>query len=312
MKPLALLRVFLLLLLSSFLSCEKNEVVVTDGSGTNIPSYVSLLNAFSYSINAQRLTYTHVIPLTFNRNRLQTAAAVSNVGQGRAIFAILDQANAVIHADTFRLPGTYRTLMVTGLPGSISITFEDFTGSIQYTLVGDTAIGGFNLTDFPNSQGSRWTYFVYDSLAQRSDTLVVTVGGQTILPGNIPATIWQFAYLTRTDTMFVVVAGDTLRFYRYPNYSFGEVNFLFPLFLGKGWMFLFGDTNTVVQVGPLITPGGFFSVTYLVEKLWTFPNDYGVLRAWLVPRVGIAKLHRRGVSFGQANVTWELLSYHVQ
>ncbi len=161
----------LVFLLSMFsFSCNKNEVIIDGGGGgLNVPSYASTLNAFSYSINAQRLIDTQVIPLTFNKNRLQNAVAVSNVTSGRAIFAILDQANVIIHADTFKLPGMYRALMITGLPVSISITFHDFTGSISYALVGDTTISEFNLSDFPNTRGSQWTYFLYDSLARQSD-----------------------------------------------------------------------------------------------------------------------------------------------
>jgi len=304
------LLVFLLGMFS--FSCNKNEVIIDGGSGgRNVPSYASTLNAFSYSINAQRLTDTPVIPLTFNKNRLQNAVAVSNVTSGRAIFSILDQANAIIHTDTFKLPGMYRALMITGLPASVSITFQDFTGSISYALVGDTLISGFTLADFPNTRGWQRTYFVYDSLARQSDTLVVTVFGQITLPGNISATIWQYAYRARTETVYVNVLRDTVRFYRDPNSWWGEFNYVFPLYVGKRWGAGFGGSSAVVEAGTVITPAGSFSNSLLVENRWSFLNDHRLLRTWLVPRVGIVKAHRAGISFGYANITWELLRYGI-
>ncbi|MEO8169169.1 MAG: hypothetical protein ABI623_13030 [bacterium] len=122
------------------LSCNKKETIVDNGGGVNVPVFASTQNAFSYSINAQQLTFTQVIPLTFNKNRLHIAVAASNVTQGKAIFVLLDQGSGIIHLDTFKLTGMYQVVQQTGLPASASVSFQDFSGSIQYALVADTLI----------------------------------------------------------------------------------------------------------------------------------------------------------------------------
>ncbi len=122
------------------LSCNKKETIVDNGGGVNVPVFASTQNAFSYSITAQQLTFTQVIPLTFNKNRLHIAVAVSNITQGKAIFVLLDQGSGIIHTDTFKLTGMYQVVQQTGLPASASVSFQDFSGSIQYAIVADTLI----------------------------------------------------------------------------------------------------------------------------------------------------------------------------
>ena len=248
MRDHAAVRFIVLVVLSFALACDKSEMV-TNGGGVNIPFLVSSPNTFSYSMTALRLTSNQTIPLVFTKNQLYADVRIANVEQGHAIVTLLDRTNAVIHADTFRLAGMYQMVGLTGLPSSISVAFENFTGSIQYALVGDTAVSVFNATDFPKGRGSQWTYFVYDSLAQRSDTLVVTVFGQTTLPGNIPATIWQHAYAAHVETLYVNTTQDTIRFYRYPNSTWEELNYVFPLCVGRGWRLSFADFSTVLQIG---------------------------------------------------------------
>ncbi len=124
------------------LSCNKNETIIDNGMGVNVPVFASTQNAFSYSINAQRLTFTQVIPLTFNKNRLHIAVAVSNIMHGKVTFTILEQGGGIIHSDTFKLTGMYQVVQQTGLPASASVSFQDFTGSIQYALAADSLVFG--------------------------------------------------------------------------------------------------------------------------------------------------------------------------
>lgn len=160
MRLSILFKALLLLALYSTLSCNKNETIVSDGTGINVPSYVSVQNTFSYIITAQQLTDMQTVPLSFTRTRLQIAAAISNSTQGRVIFSLLGETSTTIHTDTFRLTGMYRVFTAVDLPVLVSITFQDFTGSIHYVLVGDTLVSEY----FPNGRGSQWTYFVHDSL----------------------------------------------------------------------------------------------------------------------------------------------------
>lgn len=135
------LGISLLVFLFNMFSCNKNEVIIDGGGdGLNVPSYASTLNTFGYSINAQKLTFTQTVPLTFNKNRLHVSAALSNVTQGKAIFILSDQGNGIIRLDTFKLSGMYQVVSQTGLPASASVSFQDFTGSIQYALVADSLL----------------------------------------------------------------------------------------------------------------------------------------------------------------------------
>lgn len=45
-------------------------------------------------------------------------------------------------------------------------------------------------TDFPNKIGDEWKYFYYDSLSNSSDTVVVSIIGDTTFSGNRTAKIW--------------------------------------------------------------------------------------------------------------------------
>jgi hypothetical protein len=312
MKHRAILLAMDLLLVLVLPSCEKNETII-DGGGvnTNVPSYNSVLNEFGYSITARGLTTRHAIPLNFTLNRQHIFAAVFSEVSGSAAFTLLDRSQRVIHADTFRLSGLYQVLSVSGIPDSVVVSYANFTGSVHYVLLGVGNFDSMAVSEFPTSVGSQWTYAVFDSLAQQRDTLVVTVFGQTILPGNIPASIWQLAYRSYTDTLYVKVAGDTVQFYRYPHDQWTLPGYLFPLWLYKSWPSSLMEYTQVVQISRVVTPAGEFPTAYVVEKVWSGFNDSGTLRTWLVPRIGIVKLHRKGVSFGAANVVWELLGYRI-
>lgn len=312
MKKTAMLLAMGLLLILGLPSCDKNETIIDGGdTNTNVPSYVSTLNTFGYTIGARRLTTSHRIPLNFTFNRLQIAATVSSGAAGSAAFTLLGPSQQIIHADTFRFPGVHQVLSVAGVPESVVVSYANFTGILSYTLLGVGNFDSMRVSEFPTSTGSQWTYAVFDSLAQQRDTLVVTVFGQTILPGGIPASIWQLAYRSHTDTQYVNVSGDTVRFYIYPNSQWAQPKYLFPLWLNKSWRLAPMESTAVAQIGWVETPVGSFPYAYLVEKLWGGFNDYGTLRTWLVPNLGIVKLHRRGVSFGQANVVWELMGYRI-
>ncbi|MBI5471104.1 MAG: hypothetical protein HY961_02030 [Ignavibacteriae bacterium] len=291
------------------LSCNKNEVVISDNGGTNAPAVASTRNAFGYSIGARQLTTTQTYPLTFTANKLSIAAAASNIAQGEAIFTLLNQTGGVIRSDTFRLAGMYQVLIISGLPASITTKFQNFTGSVQYAIAGDTTpeYG----SDFPNTRGTQWTYARFDSLASRRDTVVVTVFGQVTFNGR-PATIWQQAARSRTDTIYVSVSGDTVRMYNFPFSSSTNSKYIFPLYVGKGWRgdFLY-DSSTVTLNGAIPTPAGQFTNGFLVQEEWSTFNDYGHFETWLVPRVGIVKQYRREWGFGLQKETWELLSYHI-
>ena len=302
-----------LVLALTFLTCSKNETVIEDGWGSvNIPSYASLENSFTYAINAQQLTLAQTIPLIFTKNRLTVSSAVLRV-QGSAIFTLLDSLGRTVHADTFSLSGAYRVLAVCGIPASGSVTFRNFTGTISYTAVADSLVGGMLISQFPNSEGSQWVYMRYDSIAQRRDTVTVQALGLVTLPSGFVARIWQRRRSGgTTDTQYVAMRDDTLRIFADPADPGYGAKFAFPLTPGKTWAGDFAsDTSRVVRIESVQVPAGTFPRGYLVEERWGLLNDNGLVTTWLVPDVGIVKLNRRA-TWSFSNESLELLSYTIR
>ncbi|HXF99170.1 MAG TPA: hypothetical protein VNL69_00230 [Bacteroidota bacterium] len=295
---------------ASFLCCNKSETII-DGGGTgiNTPVYSSLANSFTYTINARQLTMTHSIPLSFSNNRLMISAAVTRI-QGTAVFTLSDSQSVPIHADTFLLSGMYRVISVAGTPKTATVAFQGFTGTISYALVADSLIEGMRVTEFPNTEGLQWVYERYDSVAQRRDTVTVLALGLDTLPSNILARIWHHFYGDgRRDTQYVSVVADTLRIFSDPNSPWYGAKLVFPLSLGKRWAGDFvRDSYQVLHIGAITVPAGQFPVSYLVEEQrYTF-NDYGRVRRWLAPNIGIVRMNRRA-TWDFTNESWELLSY---
>ena len=173
---------------------------------------------------------------------------------------------------------------------------------------------GGSTADFPNRIGDQWTYQYYDSLRQRSDTVVVTIVGQTTIPGNKTATIWQKVYRIGIDTVYVTVSGDTVKIL--PKYALTaqwiNTKYIFPLLVGRGWRGdISFDTNTIADMKSISVIAGKFLNAYRIEERWGGYNEYGRVTTWFVPRVGAATIHRREWGWGFVNETWELIDYHV-
>lgn len=298
---------------ATLLCCNKSETII-DGGGTgiNTPVYSSVANSFTYTINARQLSMTHSIPLSFSNNRLMISAAVTRT-QGTAIFTISDSLSVQIHADTFSLSGMYRVISVVGMPKMITVAFQGFTGTISYALVADSLIEGMRVAEFPNTEGSQWVYARYDSVAQHRDAVTVLALGLDTLPSNTVARIWQRSYSDgRRDTQYVSVVADTLRILSDPNSLWYGAKLVFPLSLGKRWAGDFvTDSYQVLRIGAVAVPAGQFPVSYLVEEQWGMFNDYGRVRTWLVPNIGIVRMDRWATSSAM-NESWELLRYSIR
>jgi hypothetical protein len=190
----------------------------------------------------------------------------------------------------------------------VSITLLLLNVSCKNTT---TPLIATNLTDFPNNVGNKWVYSYYDSLSNKSDYLTVTIVGQT--PDKL-STIWQFKYSDRIDTQYVTFSGDTVRFDPHISSPWSSYNniFLFPLQVGNGWKddYLL-DSTFVAEINSIIVPAGSFMDAYKIVESWGGFNDYGSIISWFVPKVGIVRRYHRGISFGEANDTFSLLSYNI-
>lgn len=173
---------------------------------------------------------------------------------------------------------------------------------------------GGSILDFPNKVGNVWTYSLFDSLSHQSDTVTVRIVGQTTIPGNKPATVWQKTFRSHVDTEFVFISSDTVRIISKANINaqWDNTKYLFPLQIGKRWRGDFvTDTSTVVENRAITVIAGTFPDAFGIEERWGAFNDYGSVTTWFVPKVGIVKMHRREWGFVFSNETWELLSYQV-
>ena len=168
------------------------------------------------------------------------------------------------------------------------------------------------LEDFPNTIGSRFVYFYFDSVSMSSDTVVATIVGKTTFDTTKQATVWEYTYSSKTDSKYVYISADTVMIYNDLNTWWGNTIYVFPLRVGKGWKGDFPtDTNRVIDTVAISVPAGEFSHAFVIEEKWGALNDYGDVLTWFVPKVGMVKTHRSGWSFGLANESWELIEYHI-
>jgi len=168
----------------------------------------------------------------------------------------------------------------------------------------------FSTDVFPNALGNTWTYAHHDSLANVSDTLIVTITGETSLSNNQPAMIWQYRFSNSVDTTYVFTDGDTVRFVGNSH----PFRIVFPLSLGSEWKgdYWFNDTIRVLKKEPISVVAATFLDSYKIEEIWIGLNDYGRFTWWFVPSVGFVRIYHTGVSFGTANETFELISYSIR
>lgn len=163
---------------------------------------------------------------------------------------------------------------------------------------------------FPNKVGNIWVYAHHDSLSNFSDTLIVTIVGQKTISNNQPATIWQYKFPSRMDTVYVAFVGDTVRSIT-NNHPF---RIIFPLQIGKKWNgdYWFSDTTRVLLKESISTVAGSFAESYKIVEDWVGLNDFGQKTLWFVSNVGIVRIYHIGYNFGMANETFELISYSLK
>lgn len=166
---------------------------------------------------------------------------------------------------------------------------------------------------FPNTIGTKWFYFYYDSLTNYSDTVIVQVVGDTIFDGNRKARIWEYRFRTSTERKYVVISGDTVVIGNNLNNTWANTKYILPFEVGNKWAGdFYSDSNYVIEKVPVTVMAGHFPESYLIKEFWGVVNDYGLIYSWFVPGVGIVKKHHLGWSFGMANIYWELMDYHIK
>ncbi|MEK9137923.1 MAG: hypothetical protein AAB393_12430, partial [Bacteroidota bacterium] len=199
-----------LLMLLLTLSCNETNIVVENPHiGLNRPTITVSPNVFTFSVDAVGLAFLGAGEVAFTTDSLAYTLSITGYRQGGGLFSVLDISGNVILSDSLNSDRSLVNTTIAGrIPSRFSVSLANFTGRVSIVLVGSRSVEIFRLQDFPNTIGTRWTYAIYDSLAQRADTAVVTVLGQTVLPNIGSATIWRTAYRSRTDSQYVKVSGD--------------------------------------------------------------------------------------------------------
>lgn len=175
-----------------------------------------------------------------------------------------------------------------------------------------TQTNDFGTSYFPNKVGTTWNYSFYDSLAKTNGNVIVTIVGETTILSDQSATIWEYKYPDRTDTLYVTISTDTVRIIRSLLSPWYNQKFIIPLAVGNHWKGdWMNDTCYVSESNSVRVAAGNFSNGYKIVEGWGALNDYGFVHSWFVPYVGIVSKWHKGWSFGMANDYYELVSYKI-
>jgi len=190
-----------------------------------------------------------------------------------------------------------------------------------------------SLTDsFPNKVGDQWVYKVTDSLKNITDTVTVTITGTLSDPiSGRTFTVWQYQWPDKTDTQYVSIIADTIRFYYQLNNPVIANVYIFPLIVNNTYSsnsyFSFGlldNLKVLSSFTSTITLGSVIQQvpTFQVEKMFLTPYASPIRRFYVItdnfaPDIGIIKqtLNNLVGEVGKemtTNIeTWELVYWHL-
>jgi len=167
------------------------------------------------------------------------------------------------------------------------------------------------------SESNNWTYSFYDSLAKKSDIVIIKPSGRTLYDNREEAFIWKLNFTSYSDTHFVFISKnlDSLRII--PNFNsrqrYFKARLKFPLKVGAKWKGeWFNDTVKVIKQENITVAGVTYFGAYYIEQKWGALNEYGLMRFWYLPQVGFIKIVRREWGFSFMNQTWELLKHETR
>jgi hypothetical protein len=184
--------------------------------------------------------------------------------------------------------------------------------------------GRHSIEQLPSQIGMLWKYEVYDSLAETTDTVWVSVTDevhQTITGSSV--FVWGINWKTqyRIEWRTVILNGDTVVINADTVQTDADPleRFVFPLQPGKEWTGPFEiDTSRVTEVGTIQVPAGTFTGAARVERVWNrdFEGGCNWSATWIAPNVGVVSRHLidsanpgDGNFIVTMNQTWQLYDY---
>ncbi len=165
-----------------------------------------------------------------------------------------------------------------------------------------------NVDYFPNQIGYNWMYNVYDSVANKSETLKISIIGDTKTDG-LESKIWLLDYPDHADTIFVSENKDTVIF----NTSTVKKIYITPFFVNQSWEELKTSTNKseVIGLEHITTEAGSFSNIYVITRNIKSPNYSLSEKIYYKPTIGIIKLYSKEFNMGPFKIeTWELKNFN--
>jgi hypothetical protein len=169
------------------------------------------------------------------------------------------------------------------------------------------------LTNYPTSVGSVWRYAVYDSIAQKADTVKVTINSQISSSAISSKYLWLYNYSDYTDSVYVIISGDAIKYFSVSKSSQVPTKvFYYPLKEGAKYSDSYYSIDVTIE--SVSVPVGKFDGIYRIYEHPYIGNLYGGSTFWIAPDIGILKeqLKWHDTMSGElVNKTWELLSHTI-
>ena len=153
---------------------------------------------------------------------------------------------------------------------------------------------------FPDFVGYNWSYNVFDSVLNKSESLKVSIVGNKTINGR-NSTVWLMTYTNQTDTFFVSQSKDSVIFNS--NNSVKRI-FIIPFSVNQTWdeSYFTSSNSKVINIENVSVAAGSRSYNYsMYEKIY------------FKPKIGIVKLYSKEYNLGPVQTkTWELKSFELK
>jgi len=163
---------------------------------------------------------------------------------------------------------------------------------------------------FPNKVGNNWEYRVFDSISNKSESLIVSIIGNKII-NDVNSSVWLLSYTNQTDTFFVHQSQDSLIFNS--NRSAKRI-YVIPFSVNQVWKesYFSSSNSKVIRTEDVKVYGGNFNETFVIERSIKGNNYSLYQKIYFKPNVGIIKLYTKEYNLGPVQTkTWELIKFNL-
>lgn len=116
-----------------FVGCKEN--ILTNSTSANIPVIANTTNAFAFTLIANSYSSDIEYDLSFSTDSLSYSITVFNQTSGDGSLTILDSNNSIVYSDTLLINKVVTfTQAAKGIPKTIKLTFNNYTGTLSFTL----------------------------------------------------------------------------------------------------------------------------------------------------------------------------------